>query len=1494
MVTLTAALTKAPHIHAMWADFLGQSELVIDSLSIKDWIDRRGYLHVKGDVTIKDFVYDMEMAFYVHPDPEELACVLVTKPREAWSFLDLFPDLPPFFDQAVNAVVDTSFLTDLGLRNDHLIVPSHPGANDEATERLLAIIEQLPLRNWGITDQVGEVVYGLNLFGEPSFTGVLAFINPFIEATPLQSLHGFLTREAGAEDLHLFFGLDLAKRIGDFSLAFEGFEIYTSTTRHIRSESGIVLYSKLQFGDNLEIDISGQIPIGGSLIQFDTYLPEGLSISSFTDLNALIDNQAVTDAFAEIVDLTQSIGLQSASLGVNIASPRLQFFEFQIGVPGEYPIIENIIHLGSPDGGNALTFYGRVDNPPPEEGERSYLLELSAAWMIDTARIDTVVSLPEGRLTGSLAPGAELSITSVLQQFFPSLEFGSALAIQDLQVTASKAGDYSLFLEVADLWTIDLELAELTMQSLLLSIDGDRGTGAAGFIQGVFEIGEEESGSDPVSFFVRAAIPEPGGGWVFSGGTGAGSEIPVGEFIARLATKFGVRGDVPEAIEDFVIRNVAVSFDTGTKHFHFTCEGALPIEGQQLLARLTIDLEHTTDSDGQKQYERHITGEIEIAGQFFTLHFGQEARAKRFLGVYSSPTGLELPLHELIGVLIPGAADSLPELSIALNQIVFSYQKIGTESKFVFWVDLDAGMDFSNLPLVGPLLPAEAAISVESLQIIYAKGDWQAAEFAALAAVETSYALQFPTTAIKTGPNLRGNLQLGDEPLVFDFGMGTGNNTPPPGETLPAGNATPAAPARVPAPADSGKWFTVDKKLGPLAVARVGLNFSESRLWFMLDAQVTLGPLSLLLQGLSFGSTLDRFDPRFNLRGFGLSYRNGPVEVSGIFLRLSQAPGQSPLPGVTDQFAGVAMIKTEQLSISAIGEYAMVNGAPSFYLYAYLGYPIGGPAFFFVEGLAVGFGFNRSVRIPPIEQVAIHPLVLVATEGTSDPLLLAQALISGNFIPIDPGSVFLAVGVRFTTFKLLDSFALLIVTFGNSFRLDILGISRLVVPPAEAGKAIDPLAQVTLALKGSFVPDEGFLGVQAQLTRDSYILSRDCVLQGGFAFFTWFDPSPRAGDFVLTVGGYHKKYRVPAHYPRVPRLGFHWRITPQLNLTGRMYFALTPSAVMAGGRLEAVWKSGGIKAWFIIGADFIISWKPYYYDARLYLSMGISVTFWFFGQVTISLSVGVALHIWGPEFSGVAKIDLAIVTFTVRFGANEEPGAKPIDWAAFKEAFIPETTQSMAVAKGLLKESDDGDTWTIDPKFFELTTDSVIPLKRTNHGDSPNQNVGIAPMDKGARELTTDGAIKIEKNGADISDEFFITPIYKAVPKALWGTVFEPGLSSKNQLVENVLTGFRVVPKPPPDPDRMSWFDVQSQEFNIDLNPGQYDWAPQPVYQSEDVTEETERNASVHDDLFAAYGFAAEELAELGIDTQFTKASGAYADLDLAIAREDLLIGELA
>ncbi|WP_326938777.1 DUF6603 domain-containing protein [Archangium violaceum] len=280
-----------------------------------------------------------------------------------------------------------------------------------------------------------------------------------------------------------------------------------------------------------------------------------------------------------------------------------------------------------------------------------------------------------------------------------------------------------------------------------------------------------------------------------------------------------------------------------------------------------------------------------------------------------------------------------------------------------------------------------------------------------------------------------------------------------------------------------------------------------------------------------------------------------------------------------EEYDGVAIVKMEELSISAIGSYTTIHDEPSLFVYALLNEPLGGPPFFFVTGLAFGFGYNRELVKPPLEQLTSFPLVAQAIRGdgleagAGRETLLAELESLHTYIPPRTGQHFLAVGVKFTTFGLLDSFALLTLEVGKTLSVNVLGLSTLVLPPAKGGAQAtqEPLAELQVALRASYVPEVGELKVDGRLTPASYILSKDCRLSGGFAF-SWFK-GPHHDDFVVTLGGYHPRFEVPSHYPVVPRLAFNWPVDRHTHIKGDMYFALCPHTAMAGGSLATSFQS---------------------------------------------------------------------------------------------------------------------------------------------------------------------------------------------------------------------------------------------------------------------------------------------------------------------------------
>ncbi len=131
--------------------------------------------------------------------------------------------------------------------------------------------------------------------------------------------------------------------------------------------------------------------------------------------------------------------------------------------------------------------------------------------------------------------------------------------------------------------------------------------------------------------------------------------------------------------------------------------------------------------------------------------------------------------------------------------------------------------------------------------------------------------------------------------------------------------------------------------------------------------------------------------------------------------------------------------------------------------------------------------------------------------------VLADIVQKGIVAP-QVGSSWLAAGINFTSFEMVNSFALLTVMFGTRLEIALLGLSRVVLPPGTGGSSgIPAVAFAELAIKASYVEGTGLIAIQGQLTDNSYVLAKACHLTGGFAFYFWFS-GEHEGDFVITLG----------------------------------------------------------------------------------------------------------------------------------------------------------------------------------------------------------------------------------------------------------------------------------------------------------------------------------------------------------------------------------------
>lgn len=598
----------------------------------------------------------------------------------------------------------------------------------------------------------------------------------------------------------------------------------------------------------------------------------------------------------------------------------------------------------------------------------------------------------------------------------------------------------------------------------------------------------------------------------------------------------------------------------------------------------------------------------------------------------------------------------------------------------------------------------------------------------------------------------------------------------------------------------------VQRSFGPLYVGSIGLGWKDAdrRLEVLFSGRVALAGLQAEVMGLAVGIPVTRPTElsayTAELEGLDLSFRGGAVEIGGGLLKQ-----ENPLA-----YTGMILLKASKFSLVGLGSYALIpiepgenpRRAPSLFLFAALRAPLGGHPAFFITGLAAGVAFNRNLLLPPIGEVHTFPLVKGVVDGSftegQDPGSALEKL-SAVAKP-EVGQFWLAAGITFTTFKLLDSAALLFLRMGREWEVALIGLSRASLPP-EVPRAL-ALAYIELAFRISIRPSDGVITAEAQLTPNSYVISKDCKLTGGFAFYLWFRDvqvggrTVRAGDFVVTLGGYHPAFRKPEHYPAPPRLGFAWQLQSgggTVSIGGNAYFALTPTAVMAGGQLRVTFQAGPLRAWLEAYANFLVEWKPFWYQATIGVSVGVAFQTRVLG-VTITLKVELGAELWlaGPPTHGQARVSWWVVSFTIPFGDQKTVTSdRNLKWSAFEEAFLPapkkpaqprltaaadpypragQQVVKVGAEAGLLRQDE---AWVVRPVGFALRVETAVPTKKLTVGgtDFTGAGVGVRPMGVTAE---IDVPLTVTVKGADGKDVDLgsrgvtFEALRSGAPAALW------------------------------------------------------------------------------------------------------------------------------
>ncbi|MGZ8457281.1 MAG: DUF6603 domain-containing protein, partial [Gemmatirosa sp.] len=542
-------------------------------------------------------------------------------------------------------------------------------------------------------------------------------------------------------------------------------------------------------------------------------------------------------------------------------------------------------------------------------------------------------------------------------------------------------------------------------------------------------------------------------------------------------------------------------------------------------------------------------------------------------------------------------------------------------------------------------------------------------------------------------------------------------------------------------------WVVVQRQLGPLYVEQVGLDTAEtngrvSRVALLFDGRVSLFGLTAAVDQLSLtwlgGDVFDVGQWAVDLQGLAVSADMSGVSLAGGLLK-------STIDGNVG-YVGMLLGRFGIYGLSVFGGYSSIAGSPSFFVFGAVNGPIGGPPAFFLTGIGGGLGINRGLRVPDdLSRFNEYPFIQALDPATTVPEPMEKLRELTQYFPPQLGNFWFAAGISFTCFALVDGIAVVSVSFGAGLEINLMGLARMALPRPQAA-----LVSIELGLLARFSTTEGLFSIRAQLTENSWLLYPEVRLTGGFAFVTWWKGA-LAGQFVLTLGGYHPSFHRDG-YPVVPRLGLIWRVTDDIVVKGGAYFALTSEALMAGVDVEVSANFGWAWARIAFGAHGIVYFDPFWFEVSAYarIAAGIKIKTWL-GTIRFSVSMGARIKVWGPDFSGEATIEVGPCDVTVGFGSERRIAPRVLDWLEFTEKYLEDAGDAARVlssitGKGTLPASTKGGQSAPTPDGtdalpfevfaeFELTVVTTVPTQRFELGLTGAVTVAVRRSDGAAAAL---------------------------------------------------------------------------------------------------------------------------------------------------------------
>jgi hypothetical protein len=705
--TLDRSILEAGHIPALWEKCFEINELPINTMKVSS---NNESIIIQGKTPkllgIPD--QDLTITFFslndIQTGDERLECVIESTLPENWNFSHSYPDMPGYTNFSpglFNKGKQPSFFKELGLKKPKLLFASCDYSNND--------IPPLPVKD--IDDNEKKKIHqGLNFTGGLVLSGILSMVSDFMGKEISVSIHGSLREIDGDERIYLIADLPFEVSLGPVTFKLSHIGIFSSLAdRTSWSTSGISIYGSISVG-NVVLDIRADFSIGSNIVTLEGTF-ENLDLPGLGDLAGLVGGESLEKHLPESFRSLGGLSIKKIGMELCLSPLKVKALTLGIQATNEWTVIPNILEVK-----DALLQWYFLS---PFDKSRQFIFQVDGIFQIGSAVINVSTQFPDFQLLAELAPGSTINISDMFGHFSLNQQTIPQLSIINFEFGAFPAEKtIHAYIDISSDLKIETGGKDFVLTGLTMEFDymGGPQKSITGFIKGIANIAG-------IDIFVSAEHPEAGAGWEFSGGTGAGQEIPIGELIDDIANLFG-NVTLPEPVKDLVIQNLYVSFNTKTKDFSFSGEARFPIDDKEVDIIVTIDIRHTGTA-GQKAVEISFSGKIVIGTMEFVINFEKDPTSTILAATYShTPDRPKLKIKDLVSNISSEAAAFIPEsLEIDLKDVLFVYSKTGT-SKFLLGMDIGTHISLSDLPVAGSAIAKDQDVGIDDLQILVASRDF--------------------------------------------------------------------------------------------------------------------------------------------------------------------------------------------------------------------------------------------------------------------------------------------------------------------------------------------------------------------------------------------------------------------------------------------------------------------------------------------------------------------------------------------------------------------------------------------------------------------------------------------------------------------------------------------------------------------------------------------------------------------------------------------------